>query len=201
MAARQRDESRLRILLTQECARIMVESGVKDFLTAKRKAASRFGVSNKNLLPTNREIEAAVADYQRLFKSDEQNERLNRLRETALQAMQFLTQFQPRLVGSVLNGTAGVSADVTLHLFSDTAEEVMMFLMEHNIPFETAEKRLRLVQGDYAYYPQFTFAAGETGVELIVFPTVEQREAPRSPVDGKPMQRAGLAEVRQLLEQ
>ena len=35
----------LRRALAQEAARIMSEHGIRDFLTAKRKAAERFGVS------------------------------------------------------------------------------------------------------------------------------------------------------------
>ncbi len=68
MAARHRDEPRLRTLLTQECARIMAEEGVKDFMLAKRKATARLGLTNRTLLPSNIEIEQALLAYQRLFR-------------------------------------------------------------------------------------------------------------------------------------
>ena len=58
----------LRRALAQEAARIMAEHGVGDFLIAKRKAAERLGVvDGAALLPKNREIESALAEYQRLF--------------------------------------------------------------------------------------------------------------------------------------
>jgi hypothetical protein len=38
-------------------------------------------------------------------------------------------------------------------------------------------------------------------VELVVFPSEGRREAPRSPVDGRHMQRARLDEVEVLLEE
>ncbi len=199
MVIRQHDERKVRTLLAQECARLMAEEGVKDFLTAKRKAAGRLGVSKRALLPGNAEIEQALVEYQRLFKANEQPLQLRLLRRTALEAMRFLARFRPRLVGAVLNGTAGPHADVDLHLFADTSEEVALFLLDHAIPFETSERRLRLANGEYANLPVFGFEAGGVDIDLTVFSPGAEREAPRSPVDGRPMRRAGLAEVQALL--
>ena len=42
MARRYRDHYRLKALLAQECARLMADEGIKDFRTAKRKAALDF---------------------------------------------------------------------------------------------------------------------------------------------------------------
>ena len=52
----------LRRALAQEAARIMSEHGIRDFLTAKRKAAERFGVTDGSVLPKNIEIEDALAE-------------------------------------------------------------------------------------------------------------------------------------------
>jgi hypothetical protein len=200
MANRQREESRTRNLIAQECARIMVSEGVRDFRLAKRKAVARLGFSERVVLPGNAEIEQAILDYQRLFKAAEQPLQLRILREAAVEAMRFLARFRPRLVGSVLAGTAGPHADVNLHLFADTTEEVALFLMEHAIPFETSERRVRLGHGEYVPVPVFGFGAGGVNVDLTVFDLPAEREAPRSPIDGRPMHRAGLAEVQALLE-
>lgn len=201
MANRQRDDNRLRTLIAQECARIMVEEGVKDFLVAKRKAVARLGVSSKALLPGNIEIEQALMEYQRLFKASQQPAQLRTLREAAVKAMRFFASFRPRLVGPVLAGTAGPYSEVNLHLFADTPEEVVLFLMEHNIPFETSERRFRVGSGEYASFPLFSFAAGEVNIDLVVFPREAERQAPRSPVDGRPMRRAHLMAVEGLLNE
>ena len=113
--------------------------------------------------------------------------------------MRFLARFKPRLVGSVLSGTAGRHADINLHLFADTPEEVNLFLIESNIPFHTSQKRLRLNRDQWQDYPSFEFLAGDYRVDLTVFPREGRREAPRSPVDGRPMSRAGLEEVEAML--
>ena len=194
------NDSRTRILLAQESARIMAEEGIRDFGQAKRKAAGRLGVTSRALLPGNVEIEQALLEYQRLFKSGEQHDRLRILRETAVEAMRFFARFRPRLVGPVLTGTAGPGSGVNLHLFADTPEEVVMFLLDHDIPFETTERRLKVGKGEYGFFPVYSFGAGEVGVELTVFERKAEREAPRSPVDGRPMHRAALAEVEAMLQ-
>lgn len=201
MTHRHRDAHRIRMLLAQECARIMAEEGIQDFRTAKRKAAIRLAVTDKGAMPDNAEIEQALLDYQRLFHADRQAIRLRGLRETALEAMRFLAHFRPRLVGSVLSGTAGPHAHIHLHLFADTPKDVLMFLMERRVPFETTERRLKLGNGDHACLPVFRFDAGDHHIDLTVFAPLAEREAPRSPVDGRPMRRAGQAEVQSLLAQ
>ena len=46
----------LRSAIAQEAARLMAEHGIHDYLTAKRKAAERFGVSDASVLPKNTEV-------------------------------------------------------------------------------------------------------------------------------------------------
>lgn len=198
MSHRHRDDSRLRLRLVQECARIMADEGIQDFRSAKRKAASRLNVVNKALLPDNTEIEQALLDYQRLFGAG-LGDHLQALRETALEAMRFLACFRPRLVGPVLTGTASPHADITLHLFADAPEEVALFLLEHHIPFETSERRLRLGSGEQSCFPIFRFGAGDNRIDLTVFRLLAEREAPRNPLDNRPMRRASIIEVQALL--
>ena len=199
MSRRPRDDHRLKTLIAQECARLITEEGVQDFRTAKRKAALRLAVGDRAALPDNVEIEQALLDRQRLFHADRQEIRLRGLRETALDAMRFLARFRPRLVGPVLSGAAGPHTGIHLHVFADTSEEITLFLMERHIPFETTEHRLKMASGDQVCLPVFRFAAGETRIDLTVFRPLAEREAPLSPVNGRPMRRAGPAEVQALL--
>src|ERR1035438_10176588 len=92
----------LRRALAQEAARIMSEHGIGDFLQAKRKAADRLGMHDVAVLPKNTEIEAALREHQRLFGGLSHEHSLREQRRIALDAMRFLVEFQPRLVGSVL---------------------------------------------------------------------------------------------------
>lgn len=192
----------LRRSLANEAARLIAEDSVPDFLQAKRKAALRFGVSERDGgFPTNQEIEAALFEYRRLFQADSHPQELHRLREAARQAMLLFGEFQPRLVGSVLRGDAGRHSNVQIHLFVDAPERVVMHLLERDIPFDETERRFRQVSGDPFAVPAYRFMAGNVTLELAVFPPDGIRQAPASPVDGKPMKRASLAEVETLLSE
>ena len=189
----------MRQRLAEEAARLMVDGNIRDFQQAKRKAAQRLSAVDTRNLPSNEEIEQALRDYQRLFGGVQQGEHLTHLRETALQAMTMLSAFEARLVGPVLNGTAGEHSAITLHVFSDTPESLDLFLMEQGIPFELAERRVKLGPDNFASYPLYRFVAGDEQLELLLFPRTGMRQAPLSPVDGRPMQRATPAMVQELL--
>lgn len=189
----------LRRALAVEAARIMAEHGINDFLVAKRKAAERLGVTEDTALPRNTEIEAALAEYQRLFAADSHAARLQKLRHTALRAMQELADFTPRLVGPVLSGTATAHAGVQLHLFADHPEVVSLRLMDRGIDYEVTERRMRLDAERTRPVPGLRFEMDEHKIEASVFPPEGIRQAPLSPVDGRPMRRADALELQSLL--
>lgn len=184
--------------LAHEAARLMAEGGIRDYHQAKLKAAQRLGISDDASLPRNREIEDALREYQRLFRHDS-GELQRRLREAALQALEFFAPFQPRLVGAVLEGLADEHSPVALHLYSDDPEAVARFLGDHRIPAESSSRRLRLDRQRSADVPVWLFSAEGVTFDLTVLPLTVLRQAPLSSVDEKPMRRASLAQVRQLL--
>ena len=184
--------------IAKEAARLMCEAGIRDFQLAKRKATQRLRIADRRLLPSNEEIEAAVSEYQRLFRSDTQPRRLAVLRRTAVRAMRFLQPFHPRLVGAVLSGTADEHSDVCLHIFAETAEEVRLFLIDNRIPHEHGERVVKLASDDSQRLPTLRFMADDVPVELVVFAARARRRVPLSPVDGRPMQRAALRAVEAL---
>ena len=191
-------DARMRERLTQEAARIMAVEGIRDFSQAKRKAALHLGAPGTTNLPQNREIQAALQEYQRLFGGARQITALQTLREAALEAMDFFAAFKPRLVGSVLDGTAGPDSAVDLHCFADTPEDVVLFLMDQGVPFDTEEQRLRF-DDHYDFVPVHRFVAGDIPVNVAVFTGRGRAHPPRSPVDGRPMQRAGRGELESLI--
>src|ERR1700722_10294329 len=176
----------LRRALAQEAARIMAQHGIHDFLTAKRKAAERLGVTEASALPRNTEIEEALAEYQRLFDPDGHELTLEAQRRTALRAMNCLSQFEPRLVGPVLSGTATEYADVQLHLFADRPESIALHLMDRGIAHEITERRVKLDAERIKGFPGVRFEVGNRRIDATVFPRDGIRQAPISPVDGRP---------------
>jgi hypothetical protein len=178
----------------------MAEHGIQDFLVAKRKAAERFGVVQGALLPKNAEIEAALMSYQRLFGGEQHASNLRAQRCTALDAMRMLERFHPRLVGAVLNGTATEHADIQLHVFSDSAEAVYTHLIDKRFEYEVFEREARMTSERIIAVPSVRFEMRVEFVEAFVFSRDGIRQAPISPVDGKPMRRAAASDVSILID-
>ena len=200
--ARQHAETRTRERrhrLAHEAARLMAEGGIRDFHQAKLKAAARLGIHDDASLPRNREIEDALREYQRIFLGQGQARALRQRRETAARALEFLAPFEPRLVGPVLDGTADSTSPVLLHAYTDDVDAVARFLDEHGIPAEPRERQLRLDRERRADLPVWVFSAEDLAFDITVLPLHALRQAPLSSVDERPMRRASLAQLRQLL--
>lgn len=189
-------EQRRRIAV--EAAKLIAEEGLRDYRQAKLKAAQRLGIFDDTALPKNGEIEEALREHQRLFRA-EQPETLRELREAALEAMRFFVDFEPRLVGPVLDGTADEHSAVCLHLHDDGGDRVAMFLQGKGIPYEERTRRLRLERDMTADVPVFVFSAGDSAIDLTVLPYDRLRQAPLDRIDEKPMRRANLAAVEELV--
>ncbi|HEX7324631.1 MAG TPA: hypothetical protein VF292_04655 [Rhodanobacteraceae bacterium] len=191
--------SRLRRRVALEAARLIREHGIRDYRMAKRKAAEHVGVSDEGYLPRNREIEEALREHQRLFRADEQSSALRLRREAARDAMRFLARFEPRLVGAVLDGTADTHSPVELHVFDDSAEAVSGFLGERGIAYEMRTRTFRLDRQRSAEIPVALFDAGGVPMDVAIFPGDALRQAPLDRVNERPLQRASLAVVEELL--
>ena len=185
--------------LAHEAARLMAEGGIRDFHQAKLKAAARLGIHDDASLPRNREIEDALREYQRIFLGDSQAQALRLRREAAARALEFLAPFEPRLVGPVLEGTADATSPVLLHAYTDDLDAVARFLDEHGIPAQPRERQLRLDRERRVDLPVWVFSAEDLPFDITVLPLHALRQAPLSSVDERPMRRASLAQLRQLL--
>lgn len=200
--ARQHAETKTRerrYRLAHEAARLIAESGIRDFHQAKLKAAARLGIHDDASLPRNREIEEALREYQRLFQGDAQASELRRRREAALRALDFFGDFDARLVGPVLEGTADGNSSVHLQLYTDDADSVPRFLDEHHIPAEPRSRRVRLDRERALEVPTWLFSAEDLAFDLTVLPHAALRQAPLSNIDEKPMRRASAAQLQALL--
>jgi hypothetical protein len=190
---------RARQVVAQEAARIIVNQGVRDYRVAKQKAAERLGILSRGALPGNAEIEAAVAEHLALFGGEAHEDRLRLMRVAALSAMELLASFTPRLVGPVLAGTADENSVINLHLFADSPEFVAMELDQIGVSYKTYERRLKSRRSRVESYSGFEFNHGSNAIQATVFPIDGIRQAPMSPIDGKPMRRVDSAGVQALL--
>jgi len=195
-----RSNGNLRQYIANETARILADGLCQDIRIARRKAAEKLGVTGRFELPTEEEIEQALKVHQSLFQREQQPVVLNDLRQQAMAAMKTLACFNPRLVGSVLTGTAEPDSKVQLHLFVETTEEVILFLLDQQIPWHDGEKTLHYKGDLKRIYPVCSFYAGETEVELTLLPLEALRQSPLGPLGDRPLQRASLSQLQELLE-
>lgn len=189
--------SHLRREIASVAARMMAEDGIDDYGFAKRKAAKTLGASEGESLPTNGEVEEELRAYLAIFQEEEQPQRLHALRLAALDVMEFLAEFRPYLTGAVLDGTAGRYSGIEISLYADSAKDVEIMLLSHNIAYEpddnirnrpdAPEAQLRL---DWDGIP----------VLLSVYPFVAERRQQRNPHTGRSPSRARIDAVAALLK-
>jgi hypothetical protein len=182
-----------------EAARIIATEGQHNYRAAKKKAAERLGTSERLALPSNSEVEDALRCYQDLYGGTAHVENLERLRGLAVEAMYYLEKYNPRLVGPVLDGTANQHSRVTLHVFSDSIESVILHFLESGKPFSQEQRQIRWYDGAHRTVPLVVFELMDSVIELMIFDEVQLRQAPPSPIDGKPQRRLTISDAECLL--
>ena len=190
-----------RRMIAAEAARIMVTQTQFNYRIAKQKAAERLGINIRNALPSNVEVESALRAYQEFYGGVQHIYHLQKMRKVALRVMRSLELFRPRLVGPVLDGTANEHARVSLHVFNDPPDAIAIHLLDKGQAFRDEQRKIRWHNGSYRQIPLLVTDAEDEDmeVELALFNNVDLRQAPPSPVDGRPQKRAPLTEVECLL--
>lgn len=193
---------RIRRLIAQEAARLMYEEQIREYRTAKRKAARRFGPEKSlclgNHLPSNAEIRQELERLLDLHEEQLRPERLLQLRLLALRYLELLAPFRPYLVGSVLSGCVTERSDIDIHLFAEDPEEVANFLQARNLPFE--EELVTVRQGGkYLDYIHFYLEDQGVEIECSIYAPRERHRVPRSSITGKPMERADAKKLRRVI--
>ena len=116
-------------------ARLMAEDGL-DLGPARHKAAAIIlGAQARagSALPDHEQVETALRCYLREHHGAAHRQLLLKLRLLAIEWMQILAPFQPHLVGPVLNGSATLHSHLHLHLFTDSAKDVEMALLDRGL--------------------------------------------------------------------
>ncbi|MCB9597081.1 MAG: nucleotidyltransferase [Sandaracinaceae bacterium] len=196
-----RDPSKIRRHLAVEAARLMYDEAVGQYFVAKRMAAKRlFGRGGQKRLrfrprdlPSNGEIQAALLQLAELREGDHRLDRLHDMRRVALEVMERLAPFEPRLIGSVATGHIRAGSDIDIQLFADDRDAPEDLLRAEGVPYERELVLIRRPTGFVEYlhlrldldYP----------VELTVYDRRELRHRPRSSTDGLPIERVPIREV------
>jgi len=178
MPQRDAPSSSLRQNIAALAARLVAEDGITDYGLAKRKAARQLGVTHGEAMPNNAEIDAELRAYVALYRDEEDDERLEIMRETAVTLMRVLAPWRPALTGAVLDGSA---------------KDVEIFLLGKGIQYEHREIRHRGPESPEAI---LIFDWEEVPIKLCVFDLIAERSPRRNGAE-----RARLPAVEALLDQ
>lgn len=193
-----KSDDRLRGMLAQEAAKIIATEGIRDYQRAKNKASTRLGNSHRGALPSNFEIEQALTSFHNTFQPNHA-EILFHLQNTALEILQKLDDdFSVFLVGPVLEGIANENSPISLHIYSDTVEDVIEILQIEFGKVEIEERRYKLNKED-VYCPTLTFIYKNCAIEISVFTLNQKSQIPKSKTLNRSIRRANLKTLTELL--
>lgn len=189
-------------MVAEEAARLMLEEGISQYLDAKRRAAKtvlRGGWARPKDLPSNGEIRGCLLRRVELAEGPNRAARLFAMRATAVEVMESLVPYHPRLIGSVWSGHARRGSDIDLHVFPDDPD-----LLEHDLHdlgwcFEREEVLIRVSTGFHTYLHLHLLEL-RFPVELSVYPPQERTRTTRSSTDGKPIDRVSTSRLLDCIE-
>ena len=188
-----RNTAQLRKLIAGAAARLIAEHGLSDYAQAKRKAAHSLGLPEGTPLPENAEVDSEVRIFQRLFQDGEQGERIDHLRRKAAQMMQIMQRFNAYLTGSVLDGSAGRYAEIDIQLFTDSAKDVEIFLLNQHLDFAHSVPRTDRAEA------VLTLDDDDAVINLIIYPAHQERVSFKTR-DGRVRPHARLDAVLKLID-
>ncbi len=116
--------------VAKEAAILLYTSQEKEYKQAKKKAAQTLGA---RVLPSNLEVAEELDKIAEEREGPSRQERLLQMRREALQVMELLKKFHPKLIGSVWRGTAREGSDIDIVTFSPAPEAVLTQLHTSNL--------------------------------------------------------------------
>lgn len=191
---------KLRQQIAWEAARLMYQREESEYYRAKLKAARRIvgGWVKPADLPSNREIRDEIQVFARLYEGPARLDNLREMRVEALRMMRLLRPFRPRLIGSVLTGHVRRGSDIDIHVFSDSVEAVVAALEREGLPHVVERKHVRK-QGEHRVFTH-VHVDDRYPLELTIYPEHLAHHVFKSSVTCKPIERAGIAQLEQLLQ-
>ncbi|MCW8931165.1 MAG: hypothetical protein OQL19_13100 [Gammaproteobacteria bacterium] len=196
-----------------ETARLICDEGIDNIHTALLKAAHKYSIIDRHLLPDEQDIIFQIKIHQSLHQSPYQKHILKSLRETAFNVMKLLAVFKPKLIGSVLKGYAHEHSSIDLLLKTDSPEEVAILLMSHEIPYQLYDWKLHFgktksrsasqtkTQNKAQLVPSYQFYVDKHTINLIILAENHQKVILLEPGSWQPVQRASIKQLEALLSE
>ena len=183
-----------RARIAHAAAKLIAEHGIADWSLAKHKAVRQLMLPDREPLPGDDEVAAALAEYHAIFGGDAHATELRSQREEALRWMRTLAQFSPVLTGGVAEGWATAHSDIRLELAAADAKMVELALLGAGVAY-------RAMHSDRDGAAELYVETPAGGLRLSVRDPVDARQRPRRDRRGNEEVRLDEAGVVELLGQ
>jgi|GEM_PF-3595475 len=177
----------IRHKISYEAALLIAQMGVNDFQYAKNKAAKKLGISDIHLLPSNEEILHELKNYKNLFSNPNDEER-HEWQQHVLKIMGILRDFAPKIANHTLNHELIPNCYIEIYVSAASLEEICIFLLDKNIPYDLKEKKITLSKNKSQVVPYFDLIKEKYKIQLTFLAQEKPLIRPINPIDNKPIQ-------------
>jgi predicted nucleotidyltransferase len=183
--------------LALEAARLMVERVETEYLHAKERAILILGLPYNTPYPTNKQIKEYIARLTRdQMGKEAMAAQVRQMRELAEEIMTVLEDFDPHLIGSTLSGQIRDASDIDLHVYCDHYSQVQQRLLT----FGYSDVEEEFVENQKGTFVHLRWLEQGFPIEITIHDWSQRGEVFISSITGKPMKRADLQKVRNLLK-
>jgi len=161
----------IKLAIASKAAELISQEGIRDYHFAKKKAAKYLGFSDKEILPSNYEIDKELILFKNLYQKVD-HDLVQNLKKEALKIMILFEHYKPFISNQFLEGIITKYPIIEINLFTDDIKEIEYILLNQNIHFEiidvnihkkNAAKTLSIYKIDGYEFP----------IELKIFDTNE----------------------------
>jgi len=193
-----RDSQSLRRRVAREAAFLIYTSQEMEYKQAKIRAAEILGVRT---LPSNREVAEELDVIAEELEGESRLERLLRMRREALEVMQCLELYNPRLIGSVWRGTIHRNSDIDIVIFSQSPKEAARRLQDKGFHISDMEEVVISKRGNKqsSFHVSISLPSGDK-VEIIIRSPDEEGIVERCEIYGDIIKGLNLDQLKDLLE-
>jgi len=191
------DRESLRRKVAREAALLLYTGQEKEYRQAKIKAAENLGVK---ILPSNREIAEELDCLAQELEGEEREKRLIEMRETALQIMNILKVFNPRLIGSVWRGTANKNSDVDIIIFYDKPKEITTTLKNAGLSVRCTEWQTTEKGGEEKTSFHIFLENSGYKIEIVVKPLEKAKILEKCEIYGDKITGLSIEELEEVLK-
>lgn len=152
--------------VAKEAARLLYYGLATEYYTAKRVAAKQLGT---RFLPSNKEIALELDCLAEFLEGEERTQRLIQMRKTALQIMKFLSEFRPKLIGSVWRGIITRNSDIDIYIYTRNIKRTIEKLKQAGYKITRVENIVRTVENTVKEYTHIFITTKENiKIEIII---------------------------------